>query len=98
MKIYEKENNGFSKVLAFITEKWEQDVVDKLISTLVYDGKNIIAKFDTMYETDNGLEQNEKGYEEFNAILFEDQETKAMFEITYNSMPREIYCGDLKIL
>ena len=98
MIIYEKENNGFYKVLTFITEKWKEGTISNLLFTLLYDNKNITAKFDTMYESDNGLEEDEKDYEEFNVILFEDQETKTLFELTYNSMPKEIYCGELKIL
>ena len=41
----------------------------------VYDDKVIEAKYDTMFETDNGEEFNSPEYEAYNAIAFENLTT-----------------------
>ena len=51
-----------------------------------------------MYETDNGLEEDEAGYEEYHAIGFLNLETNELFELNYNNMPTSIMCGDEKVL
>ena len=51
-----------------------------------------------MYETDNGLEDDEDGYEEYNAIAFLNTSTNELFEINYLNLPKTIICDDIKIL
>ncbi len=52
-----------------------------------------IAQKDTSYETDNGLELDEEGYEEFYAILLRRQEDKELIELTYHHFPKRITCN-----
>lgn len=54
--------------------------------------------FICMYETDNGLEDDEDGYEEYNDIAFLNVKTDELFEINYLNLPNSIVCGDVKIL
>ena len=98
MILYDKENNGFLTLLRFISEKYDANVVFDLEFTLIYDDKTISAKYDTMYETDNGLEEDEEGYEEYNAIAFLNLETGELFEVNYLNLPKSIMCKDFKIL
>lgn len=98
MIIYDKENNGFSTLLRFINKKYDENAVFDLEFKLIYDNETITAKYDTMYETDNGLEDYEDGYEEYNAIAFLNLETNELFEVNYLNLPNSIICNDVKIL
>ncbi len=51
-----------------------------------------------MYETDNGLEDDEDGYEEYNAVAFLNIQTEELFEINYLNLPKSIICEEVKIL
>ena len=51
------------------------------------------AVMDTSYDTDNGLEMDEEGYEEFYAILLRRQEDKELIELTYHHFPKRITCN-----
>ncbi len=51
------------------------------------------AIMDTAYETDNGLEIDEEGYEEFNAILLERLDNGEYVELTYLHFPTRITCN-----
>ena len=92
MGFYEKENNGFSEVYRYISKHSNKTYL------FIYDSKSITATFDCMYETDNGLEEDEAGYEEYHAIGFLNLETNELFELNYNNMPTSIMCGDEKVL
>ncbi len=48
---------------------------------------------DTSYETDNGLELGEEGYEEFYAILLQRIDNKELIELTYLHFPVRITCN-----
>jgi hypothetical protein len=61
------------------------------------------ATFDTCYESDNGLEEDEEGYEEFFACLFlikdvafvkeeymDKYKKNELLEISYHNYPKEI--------
>ena len=98
MKLYEKENNGFTKLLHFINEKYDANIVFDLEFKFIYETETITAKYDTMYESDNGLEDDEEGYEEYNAIAFLNIETDELFEINYLNLPKSIICGDVEVL
>jgi hypothetical protein len=98
MIIYDKENNGFKQLVDFINEKWESGNIQDLVFRLCYNGETILAKYDTMYESDNGLDLDCVEYEEFNAIVFENQKTHKLFEVTYKTLPHEIFCGDVKVI
>lgn len=92
MGFYEKENNGFSEFYRYVLKHSNETYV------FVYGEKNITATFDCMYESDNGLEDNEDGYDEYHAISFLDLETKELFEVNYSNLPTSIMCGEDKIL
>lgn len=53
----------------------------------VYAHKVIEARYDTMFETDNGEELDSPDYDEYNAILFENLKTHKLFEINYKNLP-----------
>lgn len=97
MIIYEKENNGFSSLLNFINKKYDEKKIFDLKFNLIYDNCEIIAKYDTMYETDNGL-YDEEGYEEYNAIAFLNIDTNELFEVNYTNLPHSIICENIKII
>ena len=98
MIIYDKENNGFSTLIHFINERYDASVIFGLEFKFIYENETVIAKYDTMYETDNGLEDDEDGYEEYNAIAFLNTSTNELFEINYLNLPKTIICDDIKIL
>ena len=98
MIIYDKENNGFSTLIRFINEQYDANTIFDLEFKFIYDNETITAKYDTMYETDNGLEDDEDGYEEYNAIAFLNIQTDELFEINYLNLPKSIICEEVKIL
>ena len=61
-------------------------------------GKKVIASFDTCCESDNGLELDDPNYEEFMCIVMRNEETGKLFELNYHNMPKEVYCGDKRII
>lgn len=61
-------------------------------------GNSLFATFDTAYETDNGLEPDEDGYEEYNAMAFCEESTKELFEISYHNLPAEVWDGKKRII
>ncbi|MDD6155230.1 MAG: hypothetical protein PUB39_06735 [Eubacteriales bacterium] len=61
-------------------------------------GASLTATFDTAYETDNGLEPGEEGYEEFDAMAFCEDTTGELFEVTYLSLPKEVWDGNKRII
>lgn len=92
MGFYEKELNGFSELYCYVLKHSTE------IYTFIYGNDTITATFDCMYESDNGLEDNEDGYDEYHAISFLNSETKELFEINYSNLPTSIMCGDNKII
>lgn len=61
-------------------------------------GNSLLATFDTAYETDNGLELDEDGYEEYNAMAFCEESTKKLFEISYHNLPFEVWDGKERVI
>jgi len=61
-------------------------------------GAYILATFDTAYESDNGLDPQEEGYEEYNALAFCEKTTGELFEIAYFNLPSEIWHGNNRII
>ena len=53
-----------------------------------------LATFDGDYETDNGLEIDEVGYEEFIAILLQRKDNGQLEELTYHRFPKRILWGN----
>lgn len=98
MILYEKENNGFTTLVHLLDKAWYDGIVDEYSFKFVYDDKVIEAKYDTMFETDNGEELDTPEYEEYNAILFENLATHELFEINYKNLPKELYCNGERII
>lgn len=92
MGFYEKENNGFSELYRYVLNHRDK------IYTFLYNGSKIIAAFDCMYESDNGLEDDEAGYDEYHAIGFINLDTNELFEVNYSNMPVSVMCGSDKVL
>ena len=46
------------------------------------DGVQISAEYDTDYETDNGIDIDDDGYEEYIAIVFKNTANNTLFEVT----------------
>ena len=97
MFFYEKEKNGFVELVLFINQRYNAGDVFDLKFELIYEDITIVATYDTMFETDNGL-YDEEGYEEYNAIVFLNLETNELFEVNYLNLPNTIMCGETKVI
>lgn len=87
-----EEHNGFVELYQFINQFYINKTIRDLgIFKLIYKDRTANAKYDTMYDSDNGLDVDEPGYEEFNEIAFDDVDTGEGFYINYTNMPEEIY-------
>ena len=98
MFFYEKENNGLAELISFLLKAWSAGTVYDFIFKFVYDDKVIEAKYDTMFESDNGEELDSPEYDEYNAIAFENLETHELFEINYTNLTKELYYDGKRII
>ena len=98
MIIYDKEQNGFTAIVDCIDELYDKKQSKTAIFQFVYDDKVIEAKYNTMFETDNGEVFNSPEYEEYNAIAFENLATHELFDLNYKNLPRELYCNGKRII
>lgn len=87
------ENGVFETLYKFVHQNENKEIYKLIFS----DGKEILARYNTDYESDNGLDSEEEGYEEFISIVFENQETKELFELNYHTIPKEMYYGNSKV-
>ncbi|MCF0104553.1 MAG: hypothetical protein HUJ51_04140 [Eggerthellaceae bacterium] len=60
-------------------------------------GNVVEATYGTDYASDNDLELDEDGYEEFQSIIFEHTSNNFLFEVNYYKIPVKIIC-DGKLL
>ena len=60
-------------------------------------GRSVEAVYDTDYESDNGLDEDEEGYEEYQCIVFKRISDGSLFEINYHDIPIKVIC-DKKII
>ena len=56
------------------------------------DGKSVEAVFDTDYESDNGLDEEEEGFEEYSCIAFKRISDGELFEVNYHQIPVKAVC------
>ncbi len=98
MFFYEKEDNGFIALVKFIDKHDREGTISGCTFRFVYADKVIEAKYDTMFESDNGEELDSPEYDEYNAIVFENMETHELFEVNYKNLPQELYCNGDRIL
>ena len=84
----DKEQNTIAKLYRFLKAN------PRAILDVEFEGVPIYkAVKDTSYETDNGLEIGENGYEEFYAILLQRLDNKEYVELTYLHFPLRITCN-----
>lgn len=57
-----------------------------------YELKYIEATYDTDYESDNGLEDDEEGFEEFHSIIFKRLVDSTLFEVNYHKIHVKAVC------
>lgn len=60
-------------------------------------GKSVEALYNTDYESDNGLDEDEEGYEEYQCIAFERISAGSMFEVNYHAIPVKAICDGEEI-
>ncbi|MBQ6470343.1 MAG: hypothetical protein IJJ33_00030 [Victivallales bacterium] len=85
--IFIAEKETFGKLYAFTSTN-----PDAILTITMNNGVVFNAVADTDYETDNGLEMSDPGYEEFHAMLLRRIDTGELLEITYHNFPRRITC------
>lgn len=56
------------------------------------EGKSVEAVYDTDYESDNGLDEDEEGYEEYQCIAFKRISDGGLFEVNYHQIPVKAVC------
>lgn len=57
-------------------------------------GTSIKAIYVSDYQSDNGLDSDEAGYEKFKYIVFQKCEDKSLFEVSYHNLPAHILVGE----
>ena len=88
MLITKKEENTIGVLYRFL-HKYPNEVIEVEFEN----EPKYQAVMDTAYDTDNGLEMDEEGYEEFSAILLERLDNKELVELTYHHFPKRITCN-----
>lgn len=71
---------------------------ENAVYRLITAGENILAYYDTDYESDNGLDEEDAAYEEYQCIAFRNINTGRLFEISYHNLPDEILAGQVHII
>ena len=88
----DKEQNTIGKLYRFLKAN------PRAILEVEFEGGPVYKAIkDTSYETDNGPEIEEKGYEEFYAILLQRLDNKEYVELTYLHFPLRITCNGVFI-
>lgn len=83
----------FNKLLDFIHENESE------VYTLIdFTGAELKVKYDTDYESSNGLEETDPKFEEFQAIIFEDLESGNLFEVNYHCLPEKVFCNNKNVI
>ena len=61
---------------------------------ILYDNleRSVEAVYDTDYESDNGLDEDEDSYEEFQCIVFQRIDDGSLFEVNYHQIPIKVTC------
>lgn len=87
-----KEEGRFYNFFCFVEQHTKNEYV--LVFT---NGEKIECKFATACESDNCLELDDPAYEEFLLLVFRNNATNDLFEVTYHNMPVEVWCDGIKI-
>lgn len=66
---------------------------------VLYDNNNqcVEAVYETDYESDNGLEEGEEGYEEYQCIVFKQISDGSLFEVNYHEIPVKVICDGVTV-
>lgn len=92
MLITPKEESTIGKLYDYLNRNPKEEL------TLSFPGfPKYKAVLDTCYETDNGLEIDEDGYEEYAAILLRRIDTGELIELTYHDFPARLNAKGLEI-
>ena len=59
-----------------------------------HEGRSVEAVYDTDYESDNGLDEDEEGYEEYQCIAFKRISDGTLFEVNYHQIPIKAVCDE----
>lgn len=85
MLLYQKEIEcGYDSFLYYIFSHCKGEFI------LVFGKEKYKAIFDLLYEDENGLEDGDPNYDEYNTVLFK-KEDNTFIEVNYLNLPDEIY-------
>jgi len=65
---------------------------------LIYKDTSFLAYYDTEYDSDNGLEEDDPQYEEYYCVLFKKVNDGTLFEVNYHNIPTTVMCGDTHVI
>ena len=71
---------------------------ENAVYKLIFDESEILAYYDTDFESDNGLDEDEDGYEEYQCIAFKKVNDGTLFEVNYHNLPTEVIRGKIQII
>ena len=71
---------------------------ENAVYALSFAGEKILTYYDTDFESDNGLDEDEQGYEEYHCIVFKKVSDGTLFEVTYHNFPEAVYDGHNRIV
>lgn len=83
----------FNKLLTYIHEH-ENDTY----TFFDFTGNSITVTYDTDYESNNGLDETDPNYEEYQSIVLKATEENTLFEINYHTLPLKVLCNGKEII
>lgn len=86
--INKNEKQFFDKLYKYVHEH-----INEKYDIYFDENTNQKAVFETDYETDNGLEIEDKKYEEYCEILFKPYDGEGFITVNYHTLPYKIVCG-----
>ncbi len=86
------EEGRFKQLLFYVEEN------PPSVYTLHIGNTKVLVYFDTCFESDNGLEMDESGYEEFWCIVFQNINTGELFEVNYHNLPDQVWAGKIQVI
>lgn len=90
--INRNEKQFFDKLYKFVHEH-----VTEIYDIYFDEVTNQKVTFETDYETDNGLEINDKRYEEYCEMLFKPSNGEGYVIINYHTLPYKVICNGITI-
>lgn len=88
----ELEQGRFSQLLSYLHNH------PRASYTLVLPSESVDAEYETDFESDNGLDEDNPGYEEYQSIVFKRKDNGILFEINYHNIPEQIYSNNTLIV